>query len=98
MDSLTNVLDLLCKDILINIFVTQPLNRMRQNEKNRHKNRPCKRALKIAVGDDVAGQEILQFQQEPRPSNESLNAVGKSNADDKTSSRGNFQSRSSTNV
>ena len=78
--------------------MTQPLNRMRQNENNRHKNRPCKRALKIAVGDDVAGQEILQFQQEPRPSNESLNAVGKSNADDKTSSRGNFQSRSSTNV
>ena len=30
--------------------MTQPLNRMRQNEKNRHKNRPCKRALKIIYG------------------------------------------------
>ena len=25
--------------------MTQPLNRMRQKEKNRHKNRPCKRAF-----------------------------------------------------
>ena len=28
-------------------FVTQPLNRMRQKEKNRHKNRPCKQALSL---------------------------------------------------
>ena len=44
--TITNVLDHLCKAIQINNFVTQPLNRMRQNEKNRHKNRPCKRGLK----------------------------------------------------
>ena len=49
MDWLTNVLDHLCKAIQINTFVTQPLNRMRQNEKNRHKNRPCKRALKLRL-------------------------------------------------
>ena len=41
------VLDHLCKAIEITTFVTQPLNRMRQNEKNRHKNRPCKRALTL---------------------------------------------------
>ena len=28
-------------------FVIQPLNRMRQNEKHRHKNHLCKRALRI---------------------------------------------------
>ena len=28
-------------------FVTQPLNHMRQNERNRHKNRPCKWAFKL---------------------------------------------------
>ena len=28
-------------------FVTQPLYRMHQNAKNRHKNRPCKRALRV---------------------------------------------------
>ena len=27
--------------------MTQSLNRMRQNEKNRHKNCPCKRALTL---------------------------------------------------
>ena len=27
--------------------MTQPLNRVRQNEKNRHKNRLCKRALRM---------------------------------------------------
>ena len=30
-------------------FVTQPLNRMRQNEKNRHKNRPCKWAIRLII-------------------------------------------------
>ena len=45
MDWLTNALDHLCKAVQINTFVTQPLNRMRQNEKNRHKNRLCKRAF-----------------------------------------------------
>ena len=29
--------------------MTQPLNRMRQNEKNRHKNRPCKQVLKVML-------------------------------------------------
>ena len=29
--------------------MTQPINRMRQSENNRHKNRPCKRALMICV-------------------------------------------------
>ena len=30
-------------------FVTQRLNRMRQNEKNRHETRPCKRALRESI-------------------------------------------------
>ena len=29
--------------------MTQPLNRMHQNENNRHKNRPCKWALKLRL-------------------------------------------------
>lgn len=54
-------------------------------------------ALKVAVADEVASKETLQFHQEPRPSNESVNAVGQSKTNDTSSSRGNFQSRGSTN-
>ena len=32
---------------LISTFVTQQPNRMRENEKNRDKNRPCKRTFKV---------------------------------------------------
>ena len=49
MDGLTNELDHLCKAIQINTFLTQLLNRTSQNEKNRHKNRPGKRALKLRL-------------------------------------------------
>ena len=34
--------------------MTQPLNRMRQNEKNRHKNHPCKRALSLVTSPTLA--------------------------------------------
>ena len=54
--------------------MTQPLNRMLQNEKNRHKNRPCKRALtfralalrqrktwKLFLSDEGPTLETLDF-------------------------------------
>ena len=34
--------------------MTQPLNRMRQNVKNRHKNHPCKRSLSLVTSPTLA--------------------------------------------
>ena len=53
MDWLSNVLDHRCKATWINTFVTQPLNRMRQNEKSRHKNRPCKRTFREIIHFEI---------------------------------------------
>ena len=39
--------------------MTQPLNRMRQNEKNRHKNHPCKRSLSLVTSPTLADSLTL---------------------------------------
>ena len=40
--------------------MTQPLNRVRQNEKNRQKNRPCKRALSdLELSGELSDEEDI---------------------------------------
>ena len=51
MDRLTDVLDHLCKALV------QPLNRMRQNEENRPKNRQCKLAFFWRLSEILAPNE-----------------------------------------
>ena len=46
---------------IINTFVTQPLNRMRQNEKNRHKNRPCERALELRLHTAINRADFVSW-------------------------------------
>ena len=42
--------------------MTQPLNRMRQNETNRHKNRLCKQALKrLKLQVNLSGAALYAF-------------------------------------